>query len=485
MTDDAKHHGRQEKLGALASTALRVWIVVGAIVIGSAILNVMGVLAPVIEFIAVGSLVAFVAAPIVNALEHRGVSRGIGALVGLAVVIAAVLCLVLVIGPMFTEQIMDVLVGLPAQLRGLSAWFVDLSQDFKVLSESTWAAELDTAIRSLANVASDYIAGLAADVGKGMVPFISGFASQLFIIFLGLVLAYWLAVDYPRIHREIGTIVGEDREVNYRFMVAILSRSVGGYMRGQVVTSIISGVLAFAGFVVVGHPYAGLMGVLTGLLHLIPVVGPWLSAAIATVLALFTSPICALWTLVVSMIAQNITDNVISPKIMQSTVSVHPAMSLTAIVVGSALLGPLGMVIAIPLSAALKGLFIFYFEGSTKRQLVSYDGAIFKGTPFHDEQGHPVAAYDALGDTSFVTESELISEDVAPAAEAAPKPELDNPWVKLTSLQPGATGVLKIPFVSDRHGEAGGDVAEKDGRKDASDGKDSPDGGAGTPSRRG
>ena len=92
----------------------------------------------------------------------------------------------------------------------------------------------------------------------------------------------------------------------------------------------------------------------------------------------------ALWTLVVTMVAQNVTDNVISPKVMQSSVQVHPVMSLTALVIGSALMGAIGMVVAIPLCAALKGIFVYYFENETGRQLVAYDGAVFKGTPYRD-----------------------------------------------------------------------------------------------------
>lgn len=438
------------RTGFLRNMTYRVWIVVGAIIIGSAILNVFDVLAPVVEFLAVGSLVAFVASPIVNALEHKGIPRSFGALVGLVVVVAIIVCVAMVVLPLITGQLIELFSRLPQQLRVLGDWFGSITEDFQVLRASSWASELDAALTSLADVASSYISQLAADLGRGIFPFISNVGSQLFVIFLGLVLAYWLACDYPRIHREVGTIVGEGRETSYRFMVAILSRSVGGYMRGQVITSLIAGVLAFVGFLLVQHPYAGLMGVLTGILHLVPVVGPVISSAIATVVALFYGPALAIWTLVVTMVAQNVTDNVLSPKIMQSAVSVHPAMSLTAIVVGSALLGPLGMVIAIPLCAALKGLFIFYFEKNTKRQLVSYDGAIFQGTPFHDADGDPVPAFDALGDDSFVNDSELINEDAVPAAEAAPRPEgLENPWSKLSMLQPGATGVFRNPFHDD------------------------------------
>lgn len=446
---DARRRSIDAATPAARLALMRVWIVVGAIIIGTALLNVLGALVPVIEFLAVGSLVAFVASPVVNALERRGVPRSAGALVGLLVVILVVTCVVMVIVPVFTEQIMEILVRLPGQLRGLGDWLTRVSEDFTALAESGWADGLDTALSSLANMATTFVADLAGDMGKGIFPLIMGTASTLFVVFLGLVLAYWLARDYPRIHQEIGTILGEERETGYRFMVAIISRSVGGYMRGMVVTSFVGGLLAFVGFALVGHPYAALMAVLTGLLHLIPVVGPWVSAAIATIIALFTAPMLALWTLIVTMVAQNITDNIVSPKVMQSSVQVHPAMSLTALVVGSALLGAVGMVVAIPLCAAAKGLFVYYFESRTQRQVVSYDGAIFRGTPFEDADGDPVPAFDALGDDKFVAESQIIDEDAVPAATAAPRPEaegLDNPWARIASLQPGATGAFKMPF---------------------------------------
>lgn len=424
----------EAKLPGTRLLALRVWTVVGGIVIAIAVLNVLGALAPVIEFLAVGSLIAFIESPIVNALERKGVPRAAGAFIGLVAVILILFCVIMVIAPIFVDQVLEVLSRLPSQLRSLGDWAVQVAQDFEAISKSSWANELDSMFQSLANIASSYVTQLAGDVGRGLFPILSGFASQLFIFFLGLVLAYWLALDYPKIHREVGTIVGEERETSYRFMVAILSRSVGGYMRSMVITSFVNGVLAFIGLLIAGHPYAALMGVLTGLLHLIPVLGPWISAFAATLLALFYSPVLAIWTLIICMVAQNVTDNVVSPKVMQSSVQIHPAMNLAALVVGSTLMGAIGMVVAIPLCAALKGLFVFYFEKSTGRALVAYDGAIFQGTPFRDDDGEPVPAFDALGDDSFVQESELIDDDVAPSGSAVPRPDLENPWSKLQFL---------------------------------------------------
>lgn len=434
MVDRARTDAAEAKLPGAGVIALRVWTVVGAIIIGIALLYVLGVLAPVVEFLAVGSLIAFIASPIVNALERKHVPRPVGAFIGLTAVLLILLCVIMVIVPIFVDQVIEVLSRLPDQLQALTTWATQVAHDFEAFSHSSWASGLDSMLQSLTNVASSYVTQLAGDLGRGLFPVLSGFASQLFIFFLGLVLAYWLALDYPKIHREIATIVGEGHEMSYRFMVAILSRSVGGYMRSMVITSFIDGLLAFIGLLIVGHPYAALMGVLTGLMHLIPVLGSWISAFAATLLALFYSPILAFWTIIICMVAQNVTDNVVSPKVMQSSVQIHPAMNLAALVVGSTLMGAIGMVVAIPLCAALKGLFVFYFEKSTGRALVSYDGAIFQGTPYRDEHGNPVPAFDALGDDTFVQESELIPKDVAPTGSAVPRPDLENPWSKLQFL---------------------------------------------------
>ncbi len=70
-------------------------------------------------------------------------------------------------------------------------------------------------------MASKYVSQIAAELGRGVFPLITNTASQLFVIFLGLVLAYWLACDYPRMHHEVCTIIGQEKETSYRFMVAI------------------------------------------------------------------------------------------------------------------------------------------------------------------------------------------------------------------------------------------------------------------------
>ena len=438
MKHDTSHAERVARI-----TFFNIWIVIGAIIIASVALNLIGSLSSVLLFLSVGCLSAFVASPIVNWLERHRVPRGAGALIGLIVVMVGLILLFALVIPMVTGQLIDLLRDAPSKFSALGAWVVRMESKYAVVEHLNDIVQLDSIFTAAQDIVNQALSGLLAAVRDGIVPMVNNIASTVFIVFLGFVLAFWLACDYPRINEEICRVLPEGKADDYRLMVAVVSRSVGGYLRSTVINSVIQGFLAFVGFTIVGHPYAGAMGVLSGVLNIIPVVGPSISAALASLIALVYSPIMALWTTVMAMLSQNITDNVIAPKINQSTMQVHPVLSLTALVVGSTFGGAAGMIVALPLVAVIKSLFIFYFETRTGEQIVSYEGALFRGAPFRDARGNPVPAFDALGDDSFVADSQIIDESSVPEAEAMPKPELENPWAKLIDFE--------NPFTSHEH----------------------------------
>lgn len=452
MKHDTSHAERVARI-----TFFNIWIVIGAIIIASVALNLIGSLSSVLLFLSVGCLSAFVASPIVNWLERHRVPRGAGALIGLIVVMVGLILLFALVIPMVTGQLIDLLRDAPSKFSALGAWVVRMESKYAVVEHLNDIVQLDSIFTAAQDIVNQALSGLLAAVRDGIVPMVNNIASTVFIVFLGFVLAFWLACDYPRINEEICRVLPEGKADDYRLMVAVVSRSVGGYLRSTVINSVIQGFLAFVGFTIVGHPYAGAMGVLSGVLNIIPVVGPSISAALASLIALVYSPIMALWTMVMAMLSQNITDNVIAPKINQSTMQVHPVLSLTALVVGSTFGGAAGMIVALPLVAVIKSLFIFYFETRTGEQIVSYEGALFRGAPFRDAQGNPVPAFDALGDDSFVADSQIIDESSVPEAEAMPKPELENPWAKLIDFE--------NPFTSHEH-DVGAKKPEETGTTD-------------------
>ena len=124
---------------------LRIWGVVGCIVIAAVIFN----LAPVIEFLAVGSIIAFVMSPITNWLEHHGVGRGLGSLIALIVVVAVLVGVVCILSPILLGQIMEVLSRLPEQLRVAGGDLNEMLSHAKTLNNTPLKEYLDAGYRSV------------------------------------------------------------------------------------------------------------------------------------------------------------------------------------------------------------------------------------------------------------------------------------------------------------------------------------------------
>lgn len=409
--------------------AVVVWAIVGAIAL--LVLAVRGfmLVGQAVELLLVGTIVGFMCSPIVNWLEERRVPRGLAALLALLVIVVAVIAVVaLFLGP-FLRELMILLRNVPTYVSQLQ----DAIGTFWDTFGSSRNANVQSVVNALVEVLSDSGTQIASELARGLssglVTNVADAAGHLVTVFLGLVLAYWLALDYPKIMRELAIVAGPEYDEEMILTLAVLSRSTGGYMRGTLITSLANGLMVAAGLALLGHPYAGLVGIATFVLHFVPVIGPFLSSISAVLLALFVSPVLAFWTLVVTIVAQNVTDNVLSPIVMRSAVKIHPALSLLGIIIGGCLGGAVGMVLAVPLTAAIRGLFVYYFETHTNRQLVSEDGALFGSTPFNDESGRPRPTFDALDDDTFIARSRLLAglsrlhDDAERSADAADVPD--------------------------------------------------------------
>lgn len=402
--------------------AVRAWAAVGCVVCVLVALRGIAAVPAALESLMVAVLVGFACSPVTNWLERRGVGRALGALVGLVVVLACCAALALWVGPLFVDQLSQLLERVPILFAQTQDLVRRLWLAYGTDATASLQSNVDDVLRALAEMGTGMASDLASSLSSGLVPNVVAFANSLVMFFLGLVMAYWFAKDYPVIFRELGVIAGPAHSEELALMVAVVSRSMGGYMRGIVITSLANGLLALAGLTALGHPYAGLMAIITGVLHFVPVVGPAASAVLAALTGLFAGPGVAFWALVVAVVAQNVTDNLMGPLVMRSAVKIHPAMSLIGITMGASLGGAMGMALAVPLTAAIKGVFVYYFETRTGRQLVSYDGAFFRGTPYRHQDGAPVPSFDALDDDRFLEQTRIVTLDAASDVSAQEPP---------------------------------------------------------------
>ena len=404
-----------------------VWTVIGLAALFALALYVLGILGQAVELLAIGAIVAFVCSPVTNWLEDRGVPRGISALIALVLTLIVLVGFLILIAQPLVFELTTLLRNAPSYASQIGAMAREFWQNFDTQSNPAVRQTVELAIEQASSIGISVASGILSWLSTSALGNISSMANQLMVFFLGLVLAYWLAKDYPVIVREMAIIAGPQKENEFRLILAILSRSTSGYMRGTIITSAINGILVYFGCLILGNPYAALIGMVTGIFHIIPVVGPVFSAGIALILSILVDPVMTVWTIVILVVAQNVVDNVLSPLVMATSVKVHPGLSLVGIVIGSALGGVVGTILAIPLTAALRGIFVYFFEKYSGRQIVSPNGALFNSTQYVDETGAILPEYDALGDPKFFEESRLVDQDTTAhvrSKSSAPAPKI-------------------------------------------------------------
>lgn len=408
---DQNHQNFSDSVLRWKQRGLMVWTAIGVATLFALALYVLGILEQAVELFAIGAIFAFVCSPITNWIEDRGVPRGISALIALVLTLIVLVGFFILIAQPLVTELTTLLRDAPLYASQIGAMAREFWQNFDSQSNPAVRQTVELVIERASSIGISVASGILSWLSTSALGNISSMANQLMIFFLGLVLAYWLAKDYPVIVRELAIIAGPQKENEFRLILAILSRSTSGYMRGTIITSTVNGILVYFGCLILGNPYAALIGMVTGIFHIIPVVGPVFSAGIAFILSILVDPVMTVWTIVILVVAQNVVDNVLSPLVMATSVKVHPGLSLIGIVIGSALGGVVGTILAIPMTAALRGIFVYFFEKYSGRQIVSPQGALFNSTQYVDETGAILPEYDALDDPKFFEDSRLVDQD--------------------------------------------------------------------------
>jgi predicted PurR-regulated permease PerM len=133
---------------------------------------------------------------------------------------------------------------------------------------------------------------------------------------------------------------------------------MGGYIYSRLILALLSGMLTALFLTILDVPFAVSLGVWVGVLsQFIPVVGTYLAAILPAVVALSSRGVgTMLWVILYFLAYQQIENYLIAPRITERTMEIHPAVSIGAIIIGSALLGPIGVILALPMAGIIQAL---------------------------------------------------------------------------------------------------------------------------------
>ena len=396
--DSSKRSPEESKLLRSKRWFYTVAALCGSIVLLVVLGYLLDILAVPVGIVIWTVIIVFCLRGIVNALDNKGLSRGAAtaiAYVVMVLVLGAVVLLmcspILGLGDQFTSLIQ----GIPGYVNQLTTWWNDIYSQYQdIFANDQIKVWTNEALASIASAAQEMV----KESATGVVAFGSGLANAVMIIGFALVVAFWVLMELPQLGAEFKRLMGPRYEQDLDMLHVTLTRILGGYIRATLVQCAIIGLVCAILFLVLGIPNFAALGVITGLLNIIPVIGPWFGGAAAAGIGLMASPIAALIAFIGTIIIQQFVYTFISPRLMADSVDVHPALTLIFLMVGSAAGGAMGglvgsifgMLISIPAVAVAKALFVYYFEKQTGRSLVAADGVFFKGVPSEGEGVDPI-----------------------------------------------------------------------------------------------
>jgi predicted PurR-regulated permease PerM len=295
----------------------------------------------------IGGAIAYFLDPVADRLERLGLSRAWAtALITLVAVLIFVVAVLLVI-PTLARQTTALVETAPQLFRNLqeflTARFPDLMVEGSTLRTSL--ADLGQTIRERG--------------GELVNAIIGTFSSVLNVVLLFVivpVVAFYLLLDWDRMVAQIDRLLPRDHAPVIRRLAREINETLAGFVRGQGTVCLILGSYYAVALMLVGLPFGLVIGLIAGLLTFIPYVGALIGGALSIGLALFQFW-GDWWTIVIIaaifQVGQIVEGNVLTPKLVGSSVGLHPVWLIFALSAFGTLFGFVGLLVAVPVAAAL------------------------------------------------------------------------------------------------------------------------------------
>lgn len=288
----------------------------------------------------------FMLSPIVDALERRGLSRTMATAIPFLILFILFLVCVQLLAPTLVEQTKELQNAFPKYVESGSKFLSGLEGQVSSFMAQVYPIDVRGELEPR-------FASLAQTLFQNIPDYIS---RSLTVFFLAPFLSFFMLTDGPDFMRKLLSLVPNrffelGLHLNYQ-----ISGQIGGFIRARILESALTSLVLWVGLMIMGFPFALILAVVGGVMNVIPYLGPFIGAAPALVIHFANggSNTELLWLVLVYGIAQVIDIVVLVPFVVAKIVNLHPVTVVLAVIVGSQMMGIIGMIISIPLFSALK-----------------------------------------------------------------------------------------------------------------------------------
>ena len=307
--------------------------------------------------VACGAVIYYLVKPIYDYLLNKKVPKGIAILLVMVGVIVIFIMIITSLVPIIQKQLLDLVSQLPYYYQIISEQVENFMQTglFETIQEQFNKINTDF-IQSITERLNGILNFTFSGIGS-----VVGIIGDIVITIMTMpVILYYLLKDGNKVIPFVTRMFPTRSQHKISVMLNEMNQQVSSYIRGQITVAICVGFTYIIGYTLIGLPYGVTIGMIAGLLTIIPYIGSIIGLTPALIIGFVTNPTLALHVLLVFVIEQLIESRVLQPLILGSSLKMHPVTILIILLAAGKMVGLVGLLIAVPVYAVVK-VFITHF----------------------------------------------------------------------------------------------------------------------------
>ncbi|MER1986275.1 MAG: AI-2E family transporter [Solibacillus sp.] len=292
-----------------------------------------------------GGVLYYITEPLQRLLEKRGVPRW-GSLVTIVLLLAALATgLLLLVGNPVATQVNNLVNNAPT-----IATSIQDATDYVLDNRENLPPQVEEFVNSVTNSIQE----IAVVSSRYLVSFVSSAVSATFTLILVPFFFIFMLKDHEKFAPQIYDLFSGDRRIWIKKTLGDIDTVLRSYVQGQVLISFLLAVMMLIGYLIIGLEYSLLLAIFAFFMNMIPFIGPWVSLVPAVIVALIQDPILVVWVAVITLIAQQVESNLITPNIMGKSLDIHPLTVISLVLAAGNIAGFIGILVAIPTYGVIK-----------------------------------------------------------------------------------------------------------------------------------
>lgn len=322
------------------------------------ILSILGTILKVISPLFVGWFLAWLLNPFVKRMQAKGMRRGFAVVIAFIVMLIALGGLLAFIIPALGDQVTEIVSAVPEITSDTTRWINNL---FERLSEAgienidNVKAAFMTRIQTMSNDIQTRIPTIVINV-------ITATLSGMGQILLSLILGFYMLFDFDKVSKSIVNFFPKRLRGEAKYLLGQLNGSLYSYISGTLWLSLLLFVVSVIGFSLINLNAPVLVALICVITNLIPYIGPYMGGAVACAIGFAESPIVGLLTLIFIIVTQLLEGEILHPLVMSKKLNLSPITIIVSLLLFEHLFGIIGMIIATPVVALLKIIYVFFDE---------------------------------------------------------------------------------------------------------------------------